>query len=222
MSELEDRWSFNDWAKTYDKDIRDETLEGNWIYENYESVLDKIVEYSELSENDYSIVLDIGVGTGNLAGRFLERNLSVIGIDPSKEMRKICIEKYPELQVNEGNFLNIPIISGSVDIIVSSYAFHHLTQEQKETSIVEMRKVLKPKGRIVIADLMFKNTNKEGEIKESLRKSGQMDVIEAIEDEYFGSFDELNKVFRGEGFSFRGEQLTPFVWIFQAILSEEK
>jgi len=211
MPEFEDKWGFDRWAKSYDKDIRNGTHDEDWIFEGYGSILDKVVEYCELSEINYSAVLDIGIGTGNLASRFLNEGLNVIGIDPSKEMRKICRDKYPEIQVKAGDFLHIPLTSESVDLIVSSYAFHHLTPTQKETSIPEMKRVLKSKGRIVISDLMFKNRSEEEKTKHNLRESGQTDVIEVIEDEYFGSFDELRKVFNAEGFSFHGEQLAAFV-----------
>ena len=95
---VEDRWGFNEWAPSYDEDVHDETHEGSWIFEHHETILDKVVEYCELSENSYSTVLDIGVGTGNLVSRFLERGLTVIGIDPSEEMRKICTVKIPEIR----------------------------------------------------------------------------------------------------------------------------
>ena len=215
----EDKWGFNDWAASYDEDVHDETHEGNWIFGHYESVLDKVVEYCELSENSYSTVLDIGVGTGNLVGRFLERGLTVIGIDPSEEMRKICTAKIPEIQVMEGDFLNIPQEVSSVDIVVSSFAFHHLTQEQKETSIIEMKKVIKPKGRIVIADPMFRNSSEEEKIKQNLIKSGQHSAVEVINTEYFGFVDDLATAFTRENFSFHGEQLTQFVWILRAVLA---
>jgi putative AdoMet-dependent methyltransferase len=222
MPEFEDKWGFNDWAKSYDQDIVDRTHNEAWIFDQYNSVLDKVVEYCELSKNNYLVVLDIGIGTGNLAARFLQEGLHVIGIDPSKEMRKICKNKYPDLQVRGGDFLNIHLAPRSVDVIVSSYAFHHLTSTQKETSIPKMKRVLKPKGRVVIADLMFKNVLEEERIKLELRESYRTDVIEVIEDEYFGSFDDLSKAFNTEGFSVHGEQLTPFVWILRAMLSEAK
>ncbi len=214
-----DKWGFNDWAVSYDEDVHDETYEGNWIFEHYESVLDKVVEYCELSKNSYSTVLDIGIGTGNLVGRFLEKGLNVIGIDPSEEMRKICTLKIPEIRVLEGDFLNIPQEVGSVDIVVSSFAFHHLNQRQKETSIIEMKKVLKPKGRIVMADPMFRNMSEERKIKQSLIKSGEQSAVEVIENEYFSFVDDLETAFTRENFSFNSEQLTQFVWICKAVLT---
>ena len=82
-----------------------------------------------------------------------------------------------------------------------------------------MKKVLKPKGRIIIADPMFRNISEEKKIKQILIKSGQQSAVEVIENEYFGFVDDLETAFKREDFSFHGEQLTPFVWIFRAVLA---
>ena len=219
-STFKDRWGFDEWAKSYDKDVSEGTHQEDWVFEDYDRILGKVVEYCELSVSHYLTVLDIGIGTGNLAAQFLGKGLHIIGIDPSKEMRKICRQKYPNLEVRAGDFLNIPLPPESVDVIISTYAFHHLTPLQKETSIPEMKRVLKPKGRIVIADLMFGNRSEEERIKKALRTAGRSDMLDVIKDEYFGLFDDLFHCFVKEGFDFRGEQLTPFVWIFRALLTD--
>lgn len=215
-----DRWNFDNWAKSYDETIAKASQAGDWMYKDYDLILDKVVEYCELTDHKQPIILDIGVGIGALASRFLKMGLCVIGVDPSKEMRKICKYKFPEVKVLAGNFLNIPLPAGSIDIIVSTYAFHHLMTAEKEKAILEMEKVLKTYGRIIIADLMFKNAFSEKKIKQSLRESGKSTMVEDIEDEYYGLFDDLSKLFRREGFSFEGEQITTFVWIFRACLED--
>jgi putative AdoMet-dependent methyltransferase len=215
---LKDKWGFNKWAKSYDKDVAASARDGNWMYQDYNRILDKVVEYCELFGYKHPTILDIGIGTGELASRFLKNGLSVQGIDPSNEMRKICQQKFPEIKVDAGSFLDILLPAESIDIIVSSYAFHHLTAAEKDKAIIEMKRVLKPHGRIVVADLMFKNMSSETRIKQSIRESGKSNIIEEIEDEYYGLFDDLKKSFRKEGFNFKGEQLTDFVWIFRACL----
>lgn len=215
---LKDRWGFDKWAKSYDEIVAGSSQAGNYMYKDYKNILDKVVAYCELTAYKQPIILDIGTGTGELASRFLKKGLHVIGIDPSKEMRKICQQKFPEIKVIAGNFLNIPLPAESIDIIISSYAFHHLTSVEKDKSILKMKSVLKPYGRIVITDLMFKNAFREKRIKQSLRDSGKNAIVEEIEEEYYGLFDDLSKSFRKNGFSFKGGQITDFVWIFRAQL----
>jgi putative AdoMet-dependent methyltransferase len=104
-----------------------------------------------------------------------------------------------------------------VDLIVSAYAFHHLTAADKIDAILEMKRVIKPKGRIVIADLMFRNAAEERRIRQTLREAGRIDILTEFEDEYPGLFEELTVAFNGEGFDFRGERLTESVWIICAL-----
>ena len=205
---------FDRWALTYDDDMRKGDDSDDWIFAGYYGVLDKVVEYCELDKYNNPSILDIGVGTGNLSSNFLKKDLNITAIDPSEKMREICKSKYPDLEVLKGDFLDIPLPPQSIDIIVSTYALHHLTPEEKETSISLMKNLVKPKGRIVIADLMFKNSSEERRIIQSLKNSGQADTID--EDEYPAHFEEIDKVFISEGFTFYGEQLTESIWILCA------
>mgnify|MGYP002243576125 CR=1 FL=1 len=88
-------------------------------------------------------ILEIGVGTGNLAGKFLQNKYHIIGIDQSRQMLAVAKEKYPKLHVRLGEFLKIPYENQTFDVIVSTYAFHHLDEEEKRVAIAEMMRVLK-------------------------------------------------------------------------------
>lgn len=70
-------------------------------------------------------------------------------------MLKEAKKKFPKLKVKLGTFLQLPLDAGSVDTVVSSYAFHHCNEEEKYLAVREMARVLRPAGRIVITDLMF-------------------------------------------------------------------
>ncbi len=214
----EDKWGFDRWAKSYDQDVTEAARSNSWMFKDYERILDTVVDYCELASDSYSAVLDIGVGTGNLASRFIEKGISVIGIDTSREMVTICKQKYPDMELRIGDFLQIPLPAQSVDLIVSSYAFHHLTLTEKHESVLEMRRVLKPKGRVVIADLMFQDASQERRIKQALRESGQGDVVDEIDEECPALFTDLEGAFNKEGYIVRGEQLTDSVWILCAQL----
>jgi putative AdoMet-dependent methyltransferase len=213
----QDKWDFDEWAETYDMDVVRAARAEDWIFRDYERVLDKVVEYCELDKNRYTSVIDIGTGTGNLAARFLARGLHVLGIEPSGEMRKICQEKYPEMIVEEGDFLTIPLYLPRVDLVVSAYALHHLTPAEKVEAVIEMKRLLNPKGRVVIADLMFRNAAEERRIRQALRETGRSDILDEIKDEYPGLFEELTIIFTEEGFSIQGERLTESVWIISAL-----
>ena len=215
---VEDKWGFDNWAETYDKDIFDTSRPDQFTFREYHRVLDKVVEYADLESNSYSRVLDIGIGTGNLACLFLPYGLEITGIDPSPEMMKVCRCKYPEIPVMPGDFLNIPIPPQSIDLIVSTYAFHHLTAEEKAEAVQVMKRVLRPGGRVVIADLMFRNAAERSIIENEYLNAGRNDIVEEYENEYPGYFEDLVRVFDGAGFTTDGERLTESVWIIRALL----
>ncbi len=213
-----DRFGFNKWALTYDEQVYKASPTDEWMFGGYDRVLDKVVEYCRLDENNYTSVLDIGIGTGNLAARFLSRGMDVIGIEPSPEMRKICRKKYPGIKVFDGHFLKYPPSLQPFDLIVSAYAFHHLTAAEKTQAVPLMKKLLKPKGRIVIADFMFQNAAAISPTNQAILKKHNADMVATFKDEYPGLYGDLIAVFKKEGFKVDDEQLTVSVWILRACL----
>lgn len=189
-----DRWNFDDWAKTYDISIR-EDIGSLKIYRNYDKILETVYEKSveDIDKDANNIkVLDIGVGTGNLAEKYLNRGYDIIGIDQSREMLNVAKQKFPNLKVRLGEFLKIPFNNSKFDIIVSTYAFHHLNDSEKNLAIKEIIRVLKDDGRIVIGDLMFENDD----IKGKVMKEFTDEQIEEIEDEYYSDIHKLEKEFK--------------------------
>jgi putative AdoMet-dependent methyltransferase len=210
--------AFNLWAPAYDEEVTKASSTGQWMFGGYDRVLDTVVDYCELDKNDYHTVLDIGCGTGNLAARFLNRGLEVTGVDPSPDMRRICAGKYPGMKVMPGDFLKYPRSLSPVDLIVSTYAFHHLTEKEKAKSVPLMKKRLKPGGRLVIADFMFKNALEREQTARTIRETTGDDMPAAFEGEYPALYDGLLPLFQREGFMVDGQQLTLSVWILRASL----
>lgn len=184
-----DRWDFNNWAKTYDKSVERNTGSNN-IYSKYNEVLDTVYTTATKNINKDVKILDIGVGTGNLSKRFLETGYNnIIGLDQSREMLSVAKDKFPKLKLRLGEFLKIPFENSTFDIIVSTYAFHHLNEEEKAVAIREMLRVLKENGKIIIGDLMFESDQSKAEIYERLSD----DQISEIEDEYYSNIELLKR-----------------------------
>lgn len=148
-SNWQDKWNFDQLASNHDQLVSTNSLE----YNGYDEALELIVKWISANPAEYG--LDIGAGTGNLAGKLLAQGARMAGVDQSKEMLKLCRRKHPQMETKLGNFLAIPYLDGIFDFAVSSFAFHHLTGEQKLLAMKEMTRVLKPHGRICIADVMI-------------------------------------------------------------------
>lgn len=73
-------------------------------------------------------------------------------------MREMAAGKLPkDAAVLDGDFLDFPAPPFSPDTIVSSYAFHHLTNEEKREAVRQYGKMLRKHGKIVFADTVFKD-----------------------------------------------------------------
>ncbi|MEK3883305.1 MerR family transcriptional regulator [Paenibacillus sp. PL2-23] len=143
----EDKWGFDGLAGIHDQLVS----EDGQMYPDYDEALACIVRLVSPALGERG--LDIGTGTGNLAGRLLTEGAVMAGVDQSREMLKACSRKFPELETRLGNFLALPYMDGRFDFVVSSFALHHLTIEQMRMAIEEMRRVLRPHGRICVAYL---------------------------------------------------------------------
>lgn len=210
-NEWKDKWDFNSWANTYDKSIQND-IGSLKFYSKYDELLDTVFRQGIEGKENNIKVLEIGVGTGNLAKRFLDKDYNIIGIDQSREMLNVAKEKYPRLKLRLGDFLNIPYENNEFDVIVSTYAFHHLNTEEKGISIKEMLRVLKDDGRIVIGDLMFES---EAE-KQNMMKTLTEDQIEEIEDEYYSNIDFLRDEFNKYNLGLKVTRIDELVFIVSA------
>lgn len=187
-NEWKDQWNFDGWARSYDEDVKRDTGALK-IYENYETVLQMVFEEVENFHRKDGDILEIGVGTGNLAGKFLQNKYQIIGIDQSRQMLAVAKEKYPKLRVRLGEFLKIPYENQMFDAIVSTYAFHHLNEEEKRVGIAEMMRVLKKDGKIVLGDLMFQNKDEEQKIRSTLSS----EQTRELDGEYYSYLNLLVK-----------------------------
>lgn len=188
-----DKWDFNNWARTYDKSVERDYGSGILnFYKNYNEIIDTTYKKAVRDKESTIKILEIGVGTGNLSKRFLEHQYDIIGIDQSREMLNVAKEKFLKLKLRLGDFLNIPFENGKFDVVVSTYAFHHLREEEKGIAIREMIRVLKDNGRIVIGDLMFENQEEKEKIISRLTE----EEIEEIEDEYYSNIESLRGEFK--------------------------
>jgi SAM-dependent methyltransferase len=54
-----------------------------------------------------------------------------------------------------GTATTLPYVDRSLDLVVSNYCFHHLSNRDKERALGEAFRTLRPGGRIVVGDMMF-------------------------------------------------------------------
>ncbi|MGV2884611.1 methyltransferase domain-containing protein [Paenibacillus taichungensis] len=159
------------------------------IYDNYDEALEQTASWISPVAGEKG--LDIGTGTGNLAGRLLERGAAMTAIDQSREMLRTCRTKYPEMHVKLGNFLALPFADQSFDFVVSSFAFHHLSPDQQQLALQEMQRVLTARGRICLTDLMFVDAAHRKTYIQQAEAAGHEDQLQTIKERHFPLLDGL-------------------------------
>ncbi len=117
----------------------------------------QIVDVAELKQGES--VLDCGCGTGTLAiiaKRHVGPEGRVCGVDLSKDQLKRARSKAQKeglaIEFHEGSIDELPFSDNSFDAIFSTLMLHHVPGTVKRSAFRQMRRVLKPSGRIVVAD----------------------------------------------------------------------
>jgi ubiquinone/menaquinone biosynthesis C-methylase UbiE len=120
---------------------------------------ERILELARLGPGDR--VLDIGAGTGLLALAVAPRVAHVTALDISPAMCAHLERKLQRLGVGNAQVVvdeatALPLPDDGVDVVVSNYCFHHLRDSDKARALAQIRRVLRPGGRLVFADVMFR------------------------------------------------------------------
>jgi SAM-dependent methyltransferase len=123
--------------------------------EEYHDCVSLVVEHADPGPDD--VVLDLGCGTGAIALALADDAGEVVGRDISEGMLAEARRKADErglrnVSLGEGSFRE-PHYDGEVDVVVSNFAMHHLSDDEKREAIAVVAG-LGPR-RFVLGDVMF-------------------------------------------------------------------
>jgi len=96
-------------------------------------------------------VLDACCGTGDLAIAAARAGGRVTGVDFSERMLERARRKGPELEWLQGDALALPFSDGSFDSATVGFGVRNL--EDLERGLAELRRVLRPGGRVAILEI---------------------------------------------------------------------
>lgn len=117
-------------------------------------VLDRIVHWAGAGPED--TVLDVACGPGLLACAFARVAKHATGIDMTPAMLEQARKTQQEqdlknLSWQQGDVYSLPFPPDQFSIVSSRFVFHHL--QDPLAALKEMKRVCKPDGKVVVADM---------------------------------------------------------------------
>jgi len=110
--------------------------------------------YRKAGITEGKLAVDVGAGTGFISEGLLKKGLKVIAVDQSNEMLSIMknkFSKYSEIQYIKSDIEKLPIEDDFADYVFANMFLHHA--EHPDKAIIEMTRILKKGGKLVITDL---------------------------------------------------------------------
>ncbi len=146
------------------------TLENTWDHrveewhshvtstEAFAQVLDRLIGLSSPKPTDACV--DLGAGTGFVTTALAPLVSSVLAVDLSAAMAESLADRAAHdglrnVSIEVSDLREFELPPASVDLVVSSYALHHLADADKQALVARAARWLRPGGRLVIADMMF-------------------------------------------------------------------
>ena len=96
-------------------------------------------------------ICDLGCGPGHVTTYLRERGVDVFGIDLSSAMVDQARQLCPGIEFNTGNMLSLELESESLAGIVAFYSIIHVPRDDVVSALAEMKRVLEPGGRLLLA-----------------------------------------------------------------------
>lgn len=146
------------WSDGYGAAIHLLEDEDQYPVAGYANLLNEV--YNMVRSSDAKKILDAGFGTGILTKKLYDDGYEIYGIDASEQMIAAGRECMPNATLEAADYsMGLPFrfIHMQYDMIISTYAFHHLDHYEKVNLIRDMFRQLKDGGKIIIGDLAFES-----------------------------------------------------------------
>jgi tRNA (cmo5U34)-methyltransferase len=143
-------------VKTYDADM-------GLMHPNRSKMVQIALEVLPFPKTAALRAIDLGIGTGYFTERFLNQfpNSHVLGIDGAQAMIELAKARLTSLtsrvEFVVSDFRKLQELApraGTIDVVFSAYALHHLNRPDKETVLRRVIELLVPGGWFVNADLI--------------------------------------------------------------------
>jgi len=190
-------------SKASAKETKGLILNGGWRYDLMGWFCDTFLfrgQWRELRQRTANLasiqpgeqVLDVGCGTGTLAmevARRVGRAGRVAGVDPGIQQiaraRSKAARSHVPIEFQIGVIEQLRFADQSFDVVLSTLMMHHLPDSLKRQGLAEIARVLKPGGRLVIADFKRKKERQGRAARFHAGGSSMQDLVAMVSDAGF-------------------------------------
>lgn len=142
-------------------------------------------------------VLDLACGPGILAEALAPHVREVAGIDATLEMIRLAWDRFEKAHLTNGHFETaaaeeLPYAAAQFEQVLTRLSFHHF--DNVPAALSEARRVLRPMGRLIVADVISSEEPGEAALHNSLERLRDPTHVRMF------SGSELLDVLRVEGF----------------------
>lgn len=151
------------------------------MHPNRSKMVDVALDFVPLPRGFDGMVLDLGTGTGIFARETLLRfpDARVVGIDGAASMVDVAKSRLGDLadrlEIRVGDFRALADLLGAderFDLVISSYALHHLNPAEKEAVVAEAAGHMNPGAWLINADIIVGATPELEARYQALRVEG--------------------------------------------------
>jgi ubiquinone/menaquinone biosynthesis C-methylase UbiE len=145
-------------------------------------------------------LLDVACGPGVVSAQAAARGAKTTGIDFSPEMIRLAQKANPHLEFHVSDVEQLPFDNAHFDAVVVNFGLHHFERPQR--ALAEIRRVLRPQGRIAYTKWVSQRDNPPYRmILDAIAEHGTMDVPMPAGQDASLSIEELNRMAREAGFT---------------------
>lgn len=201
------RHRHNQGSKASARETKGLILNGGWRYDlmgwfhdtfsfrsQWRELRQRTVAFARIQPGEQ--VLDVGCGTGTLAIEVQQRIGKagrVAGIDPGTQQiaraRSKAARRHLPIDFQTGVIEQIPFPDQAFDVVLSTLMMHHLPAGLKRQGLAEIARVLKPGGRLIIADFKRKQERQGRAARFHAGGSNMQDLVALVKDAGFSQVE---------------------------------
>lgn len=189
---MSEKLKYDLWSDGYGEAVHLLEDENEYPVAGYAKLLNEV--YNMVRSSDAKVILDAGFGTGILTKKLYDDGYEIHGIDASEQMVEAGHETMPNASLKVADYsMGLPLacIHKEYDLIVSTYAFHHLDHYEKVSLLRDMLRQLKDGGQIIIGDLAFESKKELKQFRKANRENWLYEDMYMIYEEYLKDFDNV-------------------------------